>query len=187
MYEHTDGLISEKTAFQPISNKGLTKLSERNLCLYYAHNYDMPIRLARIFRAYGPKEEQDRLILSILLAAKNKTPIKLSSPEIVRDYTFIDDLVEGILKIAHTDLASGEEINIASGVPSNSSDIVLIIEDILRIKINISKEVYHKMPADRTNCMVDISKAKELLNWVPKTSMEEGLKQTYNWWETNYG
>lgn len=185
IYRHTPELITEKTPFLPISNKGLIKLAERNICSYYAHHFDIPIRLARIFRAYGPMEQYDRLINSILFAVKNKSILKLSSHDVVRDYIFIGDLVEGMLNMAHANLPNGEEVNFASGKSSNSYDIMAIIKDLTQEKVNISEDIYPKLPADRTHCMVDISKAKELLNWEPQTTIEEGLKRTYNWWESN--
>jgi len=187
IYENTTTSITEQSVINPICNKGLVKLTQRNIYKYYARQFDIPVRLARVFRAYGPMESRERLILTLFDASKNQNIIKLAAKDVVRDYIFINDLINGLLKMAYSPLPHGEEINLASGKSYNSFTIATIINNLVVQKINFSEEIYPAVAADRINCKVNINKAKKLLNWQPMIPVEEGLAQTYKWWKNYYG
>ena len=72
-------ILRENTPRRPSTLRGLLKLNERNLCLYFGKNYKVPVRLARVFRAYGPWENKSKLIVKSLEAARTKTAIPLGN------------------------------------------------------------------------------------------------------------
>lgn len=178
--------LNENTPFDPYTLRGMLKLNERNICQYFSRNHGLPIKLARIFRAYGPWEINHKLIISALDAARNNNPIPLANNRYKRDYIFTNDLVKGILLLANSKLHPGTEMNFGSNSQFSAFEIVKILEEILEIEIPKTLNSYPKNPYDKGNFIADITFAKEMLNWQPKFSIREGLQITVDWYKEYY-
>jgi len=178
--------LSENTPFDPSSLRGMLKLNERNICQYFSRTHVVPIKLARIFRAFGPWDINNKLIISALDAARNSTPIRLGNNRYKRDYIFTSDLVNGILLLANSDLPPGTEMNFGGGSQHSALEIVKILEDILEVEIPKILNSYPKNPLDKGDFTADISFAKKMLNWRPEFSIPQGLKITVDWYKDYY-
>ncbi len=174
---NNDGAFNEETEKNPKSLRGLVKLSERNLCQYYAKNFNLPVFIGRIFRAYGPDDSKNKLIDKSLINYRNNQPIRLVNESIKRDYIYVDDIVDCLLKMCVVTMNAGEEINIGSGIERTASDIIDSLNEILDGDIIISDDFYPLSEMDQTSWKADISKANRLLKWKPQTSLKEGLEK----------
>lgn len=171
----TNSSINESLGKRPKSYRGLIKLAERNLCLYYVRNYNINLLIGRIFRAYGPNDSEKKLIDKALIHYKNNLPVQIVNDSVKRDYIYVDDIVECILKMCMTDINSGEEINIGTGLERSAISIIEGLNDILGKEIMVAEEYYPTSDIDQNFWKADISKAKKLLKWEPETSLKEGL------------
>lgn len=179
-------VLNELTPLLPETLRGKLKLSQRNLCLELGKTHDIPVKLARIFRAYGPWEVKSKLIIKALDAERTKTPIPIGSNLFKRDYIFINDLIDGILRLTKSILPSGTEMNFGSSLQYNASEIIFEMEQILGSQIPKHIGAYPKNLYDRGNFIADCSLAKQKLDWQPKTSINQGLKETITWYKNQH-
>ena len=178
--------LSENTPFDPINFRGMIKLNERNICQYFARKHKFPVRLARIFRAYGPWDRNTGLIIKALDASRTNSQIQLAEKQFKRDYIYIDDLTTAMLKMGIYKLQPGAEINLAGSEQFSAPLIVRMIEQILGMEIHKSAENYPRNTFDFGNIIGDTTKAKQLINWEPTTPLSEGLRKTVNWYKDYY-
>ncbi len=178
--------LSEKSILAPRTLRGQLKLNERNICLHYVKKHHIPIKLARIFRAYGPWENHQKLIGKAIRSALSNEPISLGYDQYKRDYIYIDDLVDGMLTFAARPTPNGTEVNFGSGKDLSPGEIVNLIGGILELDVPRSSVHYKKNKFDQGRYVADITKASRLLNWQPKISLERGLTNTINWHKQYY-
>ena len=178
--------MRETDLLEPTSYYAVTKSSQTLLCAHIAKQEHKPIVTIRPFSVYGPFEEPGRFIPTLMKALLFNEKMNLVSPEIARDQIYVDDMVEAYLKIDELKSNPGEYFNIGTGVQST-------IKNVVDISIKVTKRTtqfkWGKMKGrswDTNNWVADISKAKQLLNWAPKTSLEQGLKLTWKWFKKNH-
>jgi len=166
---------------QPISPYGATKRAGELLCYSYHHLYGMNIACLRIFTAYGPRQRPEMAIhkFTRLIDQGEKIPL-FGDGSSRRDYTYIDDLIEGILGVIH--YHKGFEVyNLGESQTTSLKELIGLIESTLGKKANI--EVLAPQPGDVSVTYADISKAKQMLKYRPKVKMEEGIKRFVEWYK----
>jgi len=167
----------------PISPYGVTKRAGELICYNYHHLYGINIACLRIFTAYGPRQRPEMAIHKFTRMIDNgeKIPI-FGDGSSRRDYTYIDDLVNGVIKVI--ELHKGFEIyNLGESRTISLMELVGLIEDSLGKKATI--ESYESQPGDASITYADISKAKRILGYDPKISIEEGIKRFIHWYKLN--
>jgi UDP-glucuronate decarboxylase len=149
----------------------------------YRKQYGMDVRIARIFNTYGPRIRPDgiygRAIPRFVSQALNGEPITVfGRGEQTRSFCYVTDQVVGLLRLASSQKASGEVINIGNDEEITIIDLAKMVK---KLTGSVSEIVYYPMPQDdpRRRCP-DITKAKDILGWRPKVKLEEGLRQTIN-------
>ena len=168
-----------------ISPYAATKKANEVMAHVYHKLYHMNILMLRFFTVYGPKQRPD-------LAINKFTRLMLNNEEIPmfgdgstsRDYTYIDDIVDGIIKscaYATTHNNVYEILNIGSNNPISLKEMIEIIGEELGVKPKI-KEL-PMQPGDVDQTYADISKAKELIGYEPSTSFKEGIKKFIKWYK----
>ena len=166
---------------QPISPYGATKRAGELLCFSYHHLYGMNIACLRIFTAYGPRQRPEMAIhkFARLIDQGEKIPI-FGDGSSRRDYTYIDDLIEGILGVVH--YHHGFEIyNLGESQTTSLIELIKLIEGAFGKKANV--EMLELQPGDVSVTYADISKAKRILKYQPKVKMEEGIKRFVEWYK----
>jgi len=166
---------------QPISPYGATKRAGELLCYSFHHLYGMNIACLRIFTAYGPRQRPEMAIhkFTRLIDQGEKIPL-FGDGSSRRDYTYIDDLIEGILGVIH--YHKGFEVyNLGESQTTSLKELIGLIESALGKKANI--EVLAPQPGDVSITYADISKAKQMLKYRPKVEMEEGIKRFVEWYK----
>ena len=162
---------------EPNTEYGLTKAISTMRLKQFAKANNKPILIFRVFQIYGPNDKTHRLIPTAITSAIKDKKMKLTEKASVRDWIYIDDVIDSLLSIQDIKIIPGELINIGSGKAISNYDIVKIIETICQKKINIEKDYLAPREFDSEKWEIDITKSKKMLNWEPKTSIQEGLRQ----------
>jgi UDP-glucuronate decarboxylase len=155
------------------------------LAMSYRRKYGTDIRIVRIFNTYGPRcdPEDGRLVPNFVSQALVGTPITVyGDGSQTRSLCYVSDLVDGIYRMMTSDAASGEVINL--GNPREHT--VLEYAHLIRELCDSSSEIVHEPlpPDDPTRRQPDISKARAVLAWEPRVTLEDGLRQTIEWYRS---
>lgn len=161
------------------------------LAQVYADSFSLPVEIPRFVNIYGPGDLNfSRLIPKIIRAILKGENPKIWDKELVRDFLFIDDAIRAYLMLAEKNLPNskrGRVFNIGTGRPINIIDLAQIIIDISKKK-NIKLKI-ESIPGVRTNEVkkqyASVMKAKKELGWFPRTSLKEGLRKTFMWYQEN--
>lgn len=174
--------MKENDLLEPISFYAAGKAGQTLLCQTFSYQYDKPIVTLRPFSVYGPFEQQDRLVPTIIKSVILNKPIKLTEGKQRRDFIYIDDMVESFTKcLEKADTLKGKILNIGTGLQYTNDEVVKVLFKVSKKEVKIEKGSYPKRMWDQPNWVADISQAKKILNWSPKFSIEKGLAATYNW------
>lgn len=172
---------NESMREMPISPYALAKMSTTHLIQMLNRTQNFPGTILRLFLAYGPRQSINRFIPTVISNAIRNLEFPTSAGEQLRDFCYIDDVIESIFLAFENDLVDGEVINIGSGSPVTVKSVV---ELILR-KIDGGVPLWGKhlyRPAENMNLYADIGKAKRILNWNPTRGLDFGLDETIRWY-----
>jgi nucleoside-diphosphate-sugar epimerase len=174
--------MRETDLLEPVSFYAATKSSATLLCQVFSREYRKPIVILRPFSAYGPYEEENRFIPTIIKSVIEDRPIKLTPGDERRDFIYIDDIVNVYLKaIQKGKSLAGQILNMGTGKEYTNDEVVKTLFKMTGKKVPIEKGAYPARIWDTLHWVADTSKTKQLLNWEPKFTLEEGLRQTYLW------
>lgn len=164
---------------KPVSPYGVTKDTCEKLCHVYHKTYSIPVAMLRFFTVYGPRQRPDMAFhnfIESMLAGKRITIYGDGNQ--MRDFTYVGDIVEGIVSALETDLEE-EALNLGSGRPVRLMDVIKILQTQTASKSEI---VYaEKQKGDATKTFADIRKAETLLDFHPDTGLNEGLAAQIAW------
>jgi UDP-glucuronate 4-epimerase len=166
---------------QPISPYGATKRAGEVLCYSYYHLYGMNIACLRIFTAYGPRQRPEMAIhkFTSLIDQGKEVPM-YGDGSSKRDYTYIDDLLDGMMAVFQRH--QGYEIyNLGESRTTSLKELVRLIEENLGKKAKILS--MEAQPGDVSITYADITKARRMLGYQPRVSMEEGMKRFVEWYK----
>lgn len=169
----------------PISPYGATKRAGELLCYSYHHLYRMHIACLRIFTAYGPRQRPEMAIhkFTTLIDQGKEVPL-YGDGSAKRDYTYIDDLIDGMMGVLHSH--QGYEIyNLGESRTTSLRELIGLIESALGKKAKV-KEM-EAQPGDVSITYADITKAKKMLGYQPKIDMEEGIQRFVEWYKKQRG
>ena len=174
--------INEEHPLNPKSPYAGSKLAAENLALSYFHAYGLPVVITRPFNTYGPyqKSNMEGGVVSIFIKSllEGKTLDVFGDGTQTRDLLYVGDCAEFIVKASFNEKAIGETINAGSGGDIAIKDLAfLICKDPERIRY----VEHHHPQSEIPKLLCDYSKAKKLLKWAPKTSLEEGIEKTKRW------
>jgi nucleoside-diphosphate-sugar epimerase len=166
----------------------INKLVGELYCNYFHDYYKLPVAIARYFNVYGPGEVPGRyrnVIPNFIWWAIHGQPLPITGTgEETRDFTFVDDIVDGTLRMGVVEEAIGEAINLASGTETRIIDLANWINEITGNKAGVvfkPRRDWDKAIRRRAS----IEKAKRILGYEPKTDMKAGLKRVYEWISEN--
>jgi UDP-glucuronate 4-epimerase len=164
----------------PISPYATTKRTGELLCYNYHHLYGLRTSCLRFFTVYGPAQRPEMAIHKFTDLIANGNPVPLfGNGESRRDYTYIDDIIDGV--VAALDLEPAFEIiNLGGAETTRLSDLVTWIGDELGVEPTI--EHLPDQPGDVPITYADVSKARSLLDYEPRVPIREGLRQFVEWY-----
>ncbi|MBF0328924.1 MAG: GDP-mannose 4,6-dehydratase [Nitrospirae bacterium] len=167
----------------PISPYAASKKAAEAMAHSYHYLFGLDISVVRYFTVYGPAGRPDMSIFRFIKWIDEGTPIELfGDGSQSRDFTYIEDIAAGSIKALKE--VGYEIINIGGGQkPESLNYVIKTIEDFLGKKAVIENKPFHK--ADMMETSADISKARRLLEWEPKTGLDEGMDKTLQWYIAN--
>jgi len=167
----------------------ISKLSGEAYCNYYHQYYDLPICNVRLFNSFGPGEvpgQYRNVIPNFIYWALSKKPLPLTGDErIARDFVFVEDTVEGILRSAYYNDAIGEAINIATGRENSIYNVAEVVNKKTKNKAGVQIREQRKWDS-RISIYGDTQKCERILKFVPSTDFEKGLDYTIEWFTANW-
>ncbi|MCE9608099.1 MAG: GDP-mannose 4,6-dehydratase [Planctomycetia bacterium] len=165
----------------PLSPYGASKRAAETFGLTYHDLYQVPVVIVRPFSVYGPRLRPDLALSIFTEAILHDRPVPLfGDGSIRRDFTYIDDLCDGLEAILTADGCLGEAINLGHDEPIAMREVIATLERTLGRAAAI-----HRLPAKEGEMPVthaDLSKAKRLLNYAPKTSFDDGVRAFCDWY-----
>lgn len=164
----------------PVSPYAATKKAGELICHTYSHLYDLSIACLRFFTVYGPKQRPEMAIHLFTDAIQKGRPISVfNEGHCLRDYTYIDDIVQGMLSIAKNDFKF-DVINLGESETISTLDMIRLIEKELGKKAQLN--LLPAQPGDVDQTFADISRAKQIYDYQPKVSIQDGIKRFVAWY-----
>jgi UDP-glucose 4-epimerase len=177
-FEEHDVSIQLYTPYQ------ITKMLGELYTNYYYDLYHLPIVNARFFNSYGPGEVPGKyrnVIPNYFYWAINKKPLPITGTgDETRDFTYVGDIINGLLAMAYSEEAIGEAFNIATGREIRIGDLAKWINELTGNEAGVvfkEKRGWDK----KTRLLASIEKARKILGYEPEVDMKAGLQKTYEW------
>jgi len=179
--------ISESHPLQGQSPYSASKIGADKLAESFYCAYDLPVITVRPFNTYGPAQSARAVIPTIITQALTREVIHLGNLESTRDFTYVDDTVDGFLRAARSETGLGEVFNLGTGQEIRIGDLAEKIIAMVEREVKIETEQQRLRPekSEVMRLISDNSRAREVLGWAPQVSLEEGLKRTIHWINEN--
>jgi UDP-glucuronate 4-epimerase len=172
--------FKEDAPMSPISPYAATKSAGELISHTYSHLYDMQVVCLRFFTVYGARQRPDLAIHKFARLIASNSPIPVYGDGTAeRDFTYIDDIMQGVLASIEYDKSSFEIINLGESSTITVTRLIELLEDALGRKANIDRQP--PQPGDMPRTHADISKAQELLGYKPTTPIETGIRKFAEW------
>lgn len=176
--------FSEEDIIQkPISPYAATKAAGELLCHTYSHLYDIRTVCLRFFTVYGASQRPDLAIHKFSKLITEEKPIPVFGDGTTRrDYTFVDDIIQGVRAAIDYEKTNHEVFNLGESQTVELRQLIELLEKNLNKKAIIDRKPMQ--PGDVPQTFADISKAKELLGYNPNTKIEEGIEKFVEWFKS---
>jgi nucleoside-diphosphate-sugar epimerase len=183
VYGDIDVPFVEDATVSPVSPYSVTKYAGELMCRMFRKAYGWPIVVVRPFNAYGPAQAPDRIIPETIVRALLGMDIPLTEGQQTREFNYVEDIAEGFLKAGFAGPeVDGEVINLGCGEEKSMREMVETVMDVMGWPVKpLFGELPHR-PTEIWRMYCDNTKARELLDWKPQHSLEEGLRKTVDWY-----
>lgn len=167
----------------------ITKMLGEIYCNFFQNHYGLPTVRARFFNSYGPGEipgQYRNVIPNFIYWALQGKPLPITGTgEETRDFTYVEDIIDGLLRSGCFKQVVGQEFNLASGVETKIIDLANKINELTGNNAGITFIERRKWDT-KDRLLASIDKAKELINYTPSISFSEGLVNTIDWFKQNW-
>jgi UDP-glucose 4-epimerase len=167
----------------------ITKMLGELYANFYHHHYDVPVVKTRFFNSFGPGEvpgQYRNVIPNFIYWAMSGMPLPFTGTGgETRDFTYVLDIVDALLRAGHFEQAIGEEMNIASGAEINILEMAEKINELTGNKAGI-KRAPPRVWDTKKRLLACIDRANDLLGYQPQMNFDDGLQQTIHWFEENW-
>lgn len=169
----------------PISPYSVAKTSATHFLQMLYRTERFPVVILRLFLVYGPGQDSSRFLPQIIKGCFSGKEFEASLGEQLRDFCYIDDITDGILRAMKSDNVNGEIINIASGEPISIRTVIEKVQTYIG-KGNPKFGKISYRAGENMSLYADISKAEHLLGWRSNTTIEDGIKKTIDHYRAYY-
>ncbi|CAB4947174.1 unannotated protein [freshwater metagenome] len=184
MHPQTEEYVGSVNPIGPRACYDEGKRCAETLFFDYRRQHDLAIKVVRIFNTYGPRMQHDdgRVVSNFVVSALTGQPLSVyGEGQQTRSFCYVDDLVEGLVRMMETDHAVTGPINLG-----NPQEVT--VAELARLTIELTKSsstvARHPLPPDDPRRrQPDISKAQEVLGWKPEIDLASGLQRTIDWFE----
>ena len=182
-YGENTSPIKENFKEDPITSYAFAKLASINLLIMLNKTENFPATVLRLFLVYGPHQKKNRLIPQVINGCLKKKRFPVSKGNQLRDFCYVDDIVDAIILALIKKRALGEVFNVGSGRPISVKSIINTISKIIKQ----GKPQFNKIPFRKNENLKlypSINKINRILGWKPKTKLKQGLVKTINYYKT---
>lgn len=160
-----------------------SKIAADALAVSYARSFELPVVILRPFNTFGPRQSPRAVIPTIIRQALAGSVVRLGSTHPTRDFLFVSDTVNAFVAAATADIPPGTEIHVGTGRETSIGDVVTIVGEILGKSLNVHSEDLRLRPdnSEVERLLCDYSEAKQVMNWLPRVSLEDGLREVVAW------
>jgi dTDP-glucose 4,6-dehydratase len=175
--------IDESHPLQGQSPYSASKIGADRIAESFYRSFNLPVVTIRPFNTYGPRQSARAVIPTIISQALTREEVKLGSLDPSRDFTFVADTVEGFLRAASADNVLGEEINLGNDNTIRIGDLVEKIFGLIgrHPRVILDSQRIRPDKSEVLKLWASNQKAKELIGWEPRVSLDEGLRRTIEW------
>lgn len=174
----------ETSREDPISPYSLAKVINAHYLQMLNKTENFPAVILRLFLVYGPRQKINRLIPYVIKSCIQNKNFTLSEGNQIKDFTYVDDVVDFILVSLIRENLDGNIINVGSGEPISVKNIVKMINSKIKLGTPTFSKNYNKY-IENNQLTPDLSKSKSLLNLNTKISLDIGLERTIDWYKSN--
>ena len=178
----------ETMAPAPLSPYALQKLVAEQYCQMFTQLYGLETVTTRYFNVFGPRQDPSSAysgVISLFISAlcEGRAPRIYGDGEQTRDFTYVGNVVDGVLRACHAEAVSGEVINVATGGRISLNQLFQVVRTLTGAKVEPTYD--EPRAGDVKDSQADISKAHRLLGYAPIVSFEEGLDRTVAWYRAS--
>jgi len=166
--------IDEKHPLDGYDPYAVSKIAAEHLFKAYHFIQYLPFTIVRNSNTFGPGQGRDYLIPSLIIEGLTRKQIEVWTPGVLRDFQYVDNCIDALIKIAESESTLGETVNLGSGQGITTGEFT----DIICKYLGATWVDMKKPPPVSSRLVSDISKVKALTCWKPKVSLEEGLQRT---------
>ena len=167
----------------------INKMTGEMYCNFYHHHYELPIVNCRFFNSYGPGEapgQYRNVIPNFIYWAMQGRPLPITGTgEETRDFTYVLDLVQGLIKAGYYQAAIGENFNLASGTETRIRDLVAMVNESTGNKEPV-RHLERRKWDTKPRLLASIDKARKLVGYEPITGFSEGFQSNIEWFRDNW-
>lgn len=178
--------MNEDHPLKPYSTYSVAKVAADLWAQTFFLEHKLPVVILRPFNTFGPRESLPYFIPEMIRQCLKEPKIRVGNLETSRDFTYIEDTANAMIKALETENIEGEIINIGIGKTHKMKEILALIKketDTEKKQVALDKN--RLRPRDVETLVTDNSKARKLLGWTPKTTFEEGIQKTIQWYKDN--
>ncbi len=181
VYGRTETFPTPESAIPaPISPYGVTKAACEGLIGAYTSQLGIDVVSLRYFTVYGPRQRSDMAFTKWIRAAIRSDPLTIyGDGSAIRDFTYVADIVDATVAVAHADVSGHEILNVAGGSPTSVTNVVRLIGDLLDQPLSLDHVAKAIGDPDRTGGTTD--RLVALTGWEPKWNLADGLASQVEW------
>lgn len=179
-YAEADGPLDERSPVRPGGFFGATKAAGSVLLPAVCARRGRRAAVLRAFQVYGPLDHPGRLVPTALAAARTGRPLPLTGPGRRRDWVFVDDVVDACVRAAAADhLPGGQVLNVGTGRQVANEELVAMVGQVTGRPVAVLPGEHPGQPWDAASWVCDPSRARELLGWEAKVTLDDGLRRCW--------
>lgn len=179
--------IDENHPLQAQSPYAASKIAADKLAESYYLSFGLPVAIIRPFNTFGPRQSLRAIIPTIISQAIENRKIRLGNIRPRRDFLYVKDTVRGFIQVGKCDEVIGKAVNIGAGKDISIEELVKMISILIGKEVEIGVEEQRIRPekSEVMHLLSDTRLAQKLFKWKPQYSLEEGLKETIEWYQKN--
>lgn len=183
-YKLGNSPMFENSQIKPFNLYASTKIAFESILKFYSYKFNLNCSTLKLFTPYGPKDNENKITPYLIINSIKKNNILIKSPNKKLDFIFVKDVIDSYIATMNSicKLKEYNSFNIGTGIGTNIKDVLRIIEDNLGKNTDVS---YENDEDDEVWCSNE--KIKSILNWEPKTKLDEGIKLTIDYYKQAYG
>jgi len=184
IYGDVDVPFREDAVVNPISPYSVSKYAGERFCRMFHQGRGWPVVMIRAFNAYGPAQTPDRVIPEIIGRALRGDELKMTTGRQTREFNYVDDLVDGVVRAGTVEGIDGVVFNLGCGEEISMRDLATMILDLLDNPIAAKFGELPERPTEIPRMFCDNTRARELLGWKPQHTLRNGLEKTIEWYRS---